>query len=82
MLQTSSPDVLAYVRTPPKGSYPVVVAINMSAQPRTVSLDVAAFGGTGKMAKTLAASEKSLRGVASTENVRLPPYSAWVAEVR
>ena len=67
---------------PPKGAAPVVVAINMSAQPQTVSLDVSAFGGTGKTAKTLAASEASLRGVTSTENVTLPPYSAWVAEVR
>lgn len=82
MLETGKPDVLSYARTPPKGSKAVVVAINMSAQPQTVSLDVAAFGGTGKTAKTLAGSEKSLRGVTSTENVMLPPYSAWVAEVR
>jgi alpha-glucosidase len=82
MLETSSPDVLSYVRTPPKGSKPVVVAINMSAQAQTVSLDVRAFGGTGTAAKTLAASEHSLRGVTSLENVTLPPYSAWVAEVR
>lgn len=81
MLETSSPDVLSYVRTPPKGNKPVLVAINMSAQPQTVSLDVAAFGGTGKTVKTLAASEGSLRGVTSTESVMLPAYSAWVAEV-
>jgi alpha-glucosidase len=81
-LETSKPDVLAYVRTPPKGSAPVVVAINMSSRPQTVSLNVAAFGGTGKMAKTLAASEASLRRLTSTESVMLPAYSAWVAEVR
>jgi alpha-glucosidase len=82
MLQTSSPDVLSYVRTPPKGSAPVVVAINMSAQPQTVSLDVAAFGGTGKRVKTLAASEPALHDVTTLESVTLPAYSAWVAEVR
>lgn len=82
MLETASPDVLAYVRTPPKGSAPVVVAINMSAQPQTVSLDVSAFGGTGKAAKTLAASDHSLREVTSMQNVTLPAYSAWIAEVR
>jgi hypothetical protein len=53
----------------------------MSAQPQTVSLDVRAFGGTGTGAKTLAASEASLRGVTSVEKVTLPAYSAWVAEV-
>src|SRR5215472_12247774 len=69
MVETRSPNVLAYVRTPPKGSAPVVVAINMSAQPQTVSLDVSAFGGTGKAAKTLAASEASLKIVTSLEGV-------------
>jgi alpha-glucosidase len=82
MLDAGDADVLAYVRTAPEGAAPVVVAINMSAQAKTVSLDVSAFGGTGKTAKTLAASEASLRGVTSTENVMLPPYSAWVGEVR
>src|SRR5215469_16181618 len=82
MVETRSPNVLAYVRTPPKGSAPVVVAINMSAQPQTVSLDVSAFGGTGKAAKTLAASEASLRSLTSLESVTLPAYSAWVAEVQ
>jgi alpha-glucosidase len=82
MLDAGDANVLAYVRTPPKGSNPVVVAINMSAQPKTVSLNVAAFGATGKSVKTLAASEASLRGVTSVEKVTLPAYSAWVAEVR
>jgi alpha-glucosidase len=82
MLDAGDADVLAYLRTAPQGSAPVVVAINMSAQPKTVSLDLSAQGVKGKTAKTLAASEESLRGVTSSENVALPPYSAWVAEVR
>ena len=82
MVETPSPNVLSYVRTPPQGSKPVVIAINMSGQPQTVSLDVGAFGGTGKSARTLAASDPSLQNVTSVENVTLPPYSAWVAEVR
>jgi glycosidase len=81
MLDAGDKDVLAYVRTPPTGSKPVVVAINMSAQAKTVSLDVSKFAA-GKTAKTLAASEASLRGVTSVEKVMLPAYSAWVAEVR
>jgi alpha-glucosidase len=81
MLDAGDKDVLAYVRTAPNGSKPVVVAINMSAQAKTVSLDVSKFA-TGKAAKTLAASEAALRGVTSVEKVMLPAYSAWVAEVR
>jgi alpha-glucosidase len=82
MLDAGDESVLAYVRTAPAGAAPVVVAINMSGQAKTVSLDVSKFGGAGKRVKTLAASEASLRGVTSTESVMLPPYSAWVAEVR
>jgi alpha-glucosidase len=80
MLDAGDANVLAYVRTPPKGSNPVVMAINMSAQAKTVSLDVSKFAA-GKRVKTLAASEASLRGVTSVESVTLPAYSAWVAEV-
>ncbi|HEV2577022.1 MAG TPA: alpha-glucosidase [Acidobacteriaceae bacterium] len=79
MLDAGDADVLAYVRT---GSKPVVVAINMSAQAKTVSLDVGAAGVTGKTVKTIAASEDSLKAVGSLQNVTLPAYSAWVAEVR
>jgi len=57
------------------------VAINMSAQAKTVSLDVSRFA-KGRTANTLAASEASLKGVTSLEKVVLPAYSAWVAEVR
>ena len=81
MLDAGDKDVLAYVRTAPNGAAPVVVTINMSAQAKTVSLDVSKFA-KGKTAKTLAASESSLRGVTSVEKVVLPAYSAWVAEVR
>jgi alpha-glucosidase len=79
MLDAGDANVLAYVRT---GTRPVVVAINMSGQAKTVSLDASAAGVNGKAAKTIAASEDSLKGVASLQNVRLPAYSAWVAEVR
>lgn len=81
MLDAGDLNVLAYVRTAPQGSKPVVVAINMSAQPQTVSLDLSAFGGTGRT-KTLAASDASLRGVTSTHGLTLPPHTAWIAEVQ
>ena len=82
MLDAGDADVLAYVRTAPAGAAPVVVAINMSGEAKTVSLDVGAAGMSGKTVKTLAASEAALKGVTSVEKVVLPAYSAWVAEVR
>jgi alpha-glucosidase len=82
MLDAGDADVLAYVRTGVNGGAPVVVALNMSGQAKTVSLDVSAAGVTGRTAKTIAASEDSLKGVTSLQKVMLPAYSAWVAEVR
>ncbi len=82
MLDAGDADVLAYVRTAPAGGKSVVVAINMSGQPKTVSLDVRPAGVAGKAAKTIATSDDSLQGVTSLQSVALPAYSAWVAEVR
>lgn len=82
MLDAGDANVLAYLRTAPEGAAPVVVAINVSAQPKTVSLDLSAQGVTGNSAKTLAASEDSLKAATSLKNVTLPPYSTWIAEVR
>jgi alpha-glucosidase len=81
MLNAGSPNVLSYLRTAPKGSAPVIVAMNMSATPQTVSLDVSAFA-PGNAVHTLAASDDSLRPVTSLKSVTLPPFSSWVAEVR
>ncbi len=82
MLNRDDEDVLAYVRTAPQGAAPVIVAMNMSAQPKTVSLDVAHAGVTGKTAVTLAASDPSLEHVNSLGSLTLPPYSAWVGSMR
>ena len=49
--------MLSFLRTAPKGTAPVVVAINMSAQPQTITLDLAGTGVTGSHTKTLAATD-------------------------
>jgi alpha-glucosidase len=82
MLDAGDPNVLAYLRTAPQGSAPVVVAINMSASPKTLSLDLTAQNVTAKTVRTLAASDASFNGATSLQNVTLPPFSSWVAEVR
>ncbi len=81
MLNRDDADVLAYVRTAPAGAAPVVVAMNMSAQAKTVSLDVSAAGVKGTVVHTLAASDPSLRNVRTLQTVTLPPFAAWVASV-
>ncbi len=81
MLNRDDADVLAYVRTAPAGVAPVVVAMNMSAQAKTVSLDVSSAGVKGNAVHTLAASDPSLRNVRTLQTVTLPPFAAWVASV-
>jgi alpha-glucosidase len=75
MLDTANTSVLSYVRS--AGSESVVVAINFTAQPQAISLDVK----TGK-AHTLATTDASLTSTSSLKNVTLPPYTSWVASVQ
>ena len=81
MVDDSNAHVLSYVRTAPGGSQPVVVSINMSKEPQTVSFDLSAAGITGQRAKTLATSGVPLAKATSLKNVTLPPLTAWIAEV-
>lgn len=81
MLDTSNPDVLSYVRSTGSGAA-VVVAMNFTAEPKTVSLDLSGTGVTGSIVKTLAADDPSLKSVKSLKSITLPPYASWVASVQ
>jgi alpha-glucosidase len=81
MLDSSNPDVLSYVRS--TGSGPaVVVAMNFTAQPKTISLDLAGTGINGSTIKTIATDDPSLKSVTSLKNITLPAYASWVASVQ
>lgn len=82
MLNRDDANVLAYVRTAPAGAHPVIVAMNMSGQSKTVSLDASEAGVRGSTVYTLAASEPGLAKVNSLTSLTLPPYSAWIGSVR
>jgi alpha-glucosidase len=77
MVDTTNPSVLSYVRTPPAGGRAVVVALNMTAQPRTIALDLTSAGVQSRAVRTLLSNEPSLRGVTST-SMTLPPFASWV----
>ena len=79
MLDKTNPSVLSYLRTAPAGASPVVVALNMTASPQTVSLTLPGAAGS---VKTLAASDASLLDIQSVRSVTLPPFASWVAEVQ
>ena len=81
MVDTMNPSVLSYVRTPLVGQNSVVVALNMTAQPQKISLDLSPAGISQKGVRTLLTNEASLQGVTTT-SMTLPPFASWVGEVQ
>jgi alpha-glucosidase len=75
MLDTANTSVLSYERKATSGAS-VVVAMNFTAQPQTLSLDVP---GT---VKTLATDDPSLDSATSLQNVTLAPYASWIVSVQ
>jgi alpha-glucosidase len=82
MLDADDPNVLAYVRTTGPGEPAVVVAINCTAAPRTVTLEMKTHGVKGGQVRTLLTDAPSLTGTTSLEQVTLPPFAVWIGEVR
>jgi alpha-glucosidase len=81
LLDTTNPDVLSYVRS--TGSGPaVVVAINFTAAPITINLNLSGSGVKGTTVKTLAADNDSLKAISALTHVTLPPYASWIASVQ
>ena len=81
MIDTSDTSVLAWVRKA-EGSPAVVVAMNFTAEPKTVSLDVSAAGVPGGAVKTLLTDDASLKAASSLTNVTIPPFGSWIASVQ
>jgi alpha-glucosidase len=81
MVDTANPSVLSYVRTAPAGGHAVVVALNMTGQTQTISLDLSPAGIAQKAVRTLLTDDASLQGVSSTA-MTLPPFASWVGEVQ
>ncbi len=82
MLDTANANVLSYVRSTGAGQPAVVVALNFTAAPQTISLDLSGSGVAGKQVRTLITDQPSLRSTSSLQNVTLPPFASWVASVR
>jgi alpha-glucosidase len=81
MLNTSDPNVLSYLRKGPGTGPSVLVAMNFTAQPHTVSFDLKAQGIHGTRAHTLLQNG----GVASSVSlghVELPPFAVFIGEVQ
>jgi alpha-glucosidase len=74
--------VLAYLRKTTDGSDPVLVALNMSAQPQTVSFQLKGFGVNGNALEVLLESPKQGNQQLGLEKVQLAPFAVLIADVK
>ncbi|MCU1223854.1 MAG: alpha amylase catalytic region [Edaphobacter sp.] len=81
MLDITNSNVLSYVRTAPPGHHNIVIALNMTAQPQSIALDLTTAGIKEKLMRTLLTNEPSLQGATST-SITLPPFATWIGEVQ
>ncbi len=82
MINTSNPSVLAYVRKSVDGHPAIVVALNFTASPQTISLDAASAGVTGTNVSTVLTDAPSLERTGSLSNITLPPFASWIGRVQ
>jgi alpha-glucosidase len=82
MLDVDNPDVLSYVRFTNTGGAAVVVAMNFTAESKTISLDLSSTGVKGRIVKTMATDAPSLQGVSNSKGITLPPFASWIASVQ
>jgi alpha-glucosidase len=82
MLDPTNQNVLSYLRKGTDGSASVVVSLNFTAQPQTVSLDLAGTGVTAGNVKTLMTDDPSLQSATNLTHIVLPPFASWMASVQ
>jgi alpha-glucosidase len=81
MLDDENPSVLSYVRTAPSGAKPILVSVNMTAQPQTIHLNLDPAGIHAHHIKTLLADTASFNNLSGTTDITLPPYASLIAEI-
>jgi alpha-glucosidase len=81
MVDNDNPNVLSYVRTVFTNSKPVLVTLNMTNKPQTLHLDLSAAHITSTTIKPLLTDAPSLNTITSLNEITLPPYTSFIAEI-
>ena len=81
MLDTANPDVLSYVRSAGSGSS-VVVVMNCTGEPKTISLDLSTAKIAGRAVTTLATDAPALKSNTTLTNITLPAFASWIGTVK
>ncbi|MBV9724908.1 MAG: alpha-glucosidase [Gammaproteobacteria bacterium] len=80
MLDAANPSVLSFARVSAAGEA-VIVSLNMSAQPQSVTLGLAQAGLHGARLRTLLTDAGAPAEGAAADRHTLAPFASWVAEV-
>ncbi len=75
-------NVLAYLRKDPACGDSVLIALNMSSQPRTVKFQLSGFGITGTEARVLLAAPGQAGSVVKLDQVMLAPVAVFIGAVK
>ena len=81
MVNTSDPNVLSYVRKNPGSGPSVLVAMNFTAQPQTVSYNLSAQGIQNHRATALLET-KGVSRETDLSHVTLPPFGVFIGSIR
>ena len=76
MLDENNSSVLSFLRKGAAGKPSIVTALNCTALPQTITLDV-----PGSVT-TVITDAPSLNGVSSLKSITLPPFASWVGSVQ
>jgi len=82
MLDRNNPSVLSYVRAGVAGQPAMVVALNFTAEPQTITLDPRTAGVSGDTVHTLLTNASSLDHQSSLADITLPPYASWIGSLK
>ncbi len=78
MLDQTNVSVLTYARVGAHGET-ILVSLNMSPQPQTITLKTQAAGLSGTHCRTLLSSPGAIPDARASQPVALPAFGAWVA---
>jgi alpha-glucosidase len=78
MLDQNNVSVLTYARVGAHGET-ILVSLNMSPQPQTLTLKAQAAGLSGTRCRTLLSSPGAIADARASQPVALPAFGAWVA---
>jgi alpha-glucosidase len=78
MLDRTNASVLTYARVDAHGGT-IIVSLNMSPRPQSITLDAPAAGLSGTRYRTLLSSPGAIVDAAASQPIALPAFGAWVA---